>query len=79
MLTGQRADVRQVHLHRVSHPGAEREGDRRRDRRHEGVEARLPEQVEVALDQRPGLLGLEIERVVVAGRQRVRAEHDPDA
>ena len=37
----------------------------------------LPEQVEVALDQRPDLLGLEVERVVVAGRQRVRAEHDP--
>ena len=33
--------------------------------------------VEVALDQRPDLLRLEVERVVVAGRQRVRAEHDP--
>ena len=37
----------------------------------------LPQPVEVALDQRPDLLGLEVERVVVARRQRVRAEHDP--
>ena len=33
--------------------------------------------VEVALDERPDLLGLEVERVVVARRERVRAEHDP--
>ena len=49
-------------------------GRRRRD---EGVEALLPQPVEVALDQRADLLRLEVERVVVAGRQRVGAEHDP--
>ena len=48
-----------------------------RGRRDERVEALLPQAVEVALDQRPDLLGLEVERVVVARRQRVRAEHDP--
>ena len=62
---------------RVVHPGAERERDRRRGGRDEQVEAGLPQVVEVALDQRPDLLRLEVERVVVAGRQRVRAEHDP--
>ncbi len=36
-----------------------------------------PDRVEVGLDERPHLLGLEVVGVVVAGREGVRAEHDP--
>ena len=55
----------------------EPEGDGRRGRRDQRIEALRPERVEVALDQRPDLLGLEVVGVVVAGRQRVGPEHDP--
>ena len=73
----QRAGVRQVHRDRVGQPVAEPERDRRRGRRDEGIEALRPQRVEVALDQRPDLLRLEVVGVVVAGRQGVRPEHDP--
>ncbi len=73
----QRAGIGQVHLHRVVHLRAERPGSLRRCRGDQGVVPRLPKQVEVALDERPDLLGLHVERVVVAGGQCVRAEHDP--
>ena len=36
-----------------------------------------PERVEIALDEGPDLLGLEVVGVVVAGRERVGPEHDP--
>src|SRR5262249_23921095 len=73
---GDRQYVREVHGERVLGPRAERERDRWRGRRREQVEA-LEQLVVLALDQRPHLLRLAVERLVVAGRQRVRAEHDP--
>ena len=72
---GDREHVGQVHRERIvgSLPDAERRGRRRR--RHQDVEAgeRL---LVVADDQRADLLGLAVVRLVVAGGQRVRAEHD---
>ena len=50
---------------------------RRARRGDDRVEARRPDRVEVALDQRADLLGLQVVGVVVAGRERVGAEHDP--
>ena len=55
-------------------PMPERRGGRRR--RHQHVEVRERSLV-VADDERPDLLRLPVIGVVVAGRQRVRAEHDP--
>ena len=73
----QRAGVREVHRDRVGQPVAEPEGDRRRGRRDQRIEALRPERVEIRLDQRPDLLRLQVVGVVVAGRQGVRPEHDP--
>src|SRR2546426_691927 len=61
----------------VGHLRPEPEGHRRRRRRDQRVETLLEERVEVALDQGSDLLRLDVERVVVAGRQGVRPEHDP--
>ena len=59
----------------ILEPRAELEGDRRAGRRDERVDL-LEGLVEVALDQRADLLRLQVVGVVVAGRERVRAEHD---
>ena len=67
---------RQVHRQRVGGLRAELERGRRRRRREQHVE-RLVGAVEVADDQRADPLRLAVVRVVVAGRERVRAEHDP--
>ena len=71
-----REDVRQVHLERVVEPFAQRErrGRRRRQRDHVHPFERA---VEVPPDQRAALLRPQVERVVVAGAERVGAEHDP--
>ena len=74
---GQRAGIRQVHRDRVGQSVTEAEGDRRRGRRDQRIEALRPQRVEVGLDQRPDLLRLQVVGVVVARRQGVRPEHDP--
>ena len=69
---GNRQQVGGVHRERVVGALADRERDRRRRRRHDQVEA-LEDGGVLADDHRPHLLRLAVERVVVAGRERVRA------
>src|SRR5207247_1239085 len=57
-------------------PSAELEGDGRRGRADEDVELLERGGMLVAND-RANLLSLAVERLVVAGRERVGAEHDP--
>ena len=71
-----RAQVGQVHGHRVVGPLPDRERGRRGGRRDQHVDL-LERRVEVPADQRAHLLRLAVVGVVVAARQRVRAEHDP--
>src|SRR5664279_4336487 len=73
----QRAGVGEVHRHRVLQLRTERPGDRRAGRGDQGVDPGSECRVEVGLDERPDLLGLQVERGVVARRERIRAEHDP--
>ena len=73
---GDREDVVQVHRHRVVGLLADLERGRRRRRRDEHVEA-LEGALVVADHERAHLLRLAVVRLVVAGRQRVGAEHDP--
>ena len=72
---GDRAHVGEVHRQRVGRLGAELERDRGRRGRQQHVEL-LVRAREVADDERAHPLRLAVVRVVVAGRQRVRAEHD---
>ncbi len=71
----QRAQVEQIHRQRVVDLLPQRECRRRGRRRHQHVH-RLVRVVEVARDQGAHLLRLVVIRVVVAGRQRVGANHD---
>ena len=71
----QRAQVVDVHRHRVGDALADPERDERRGRRDQHV-GLLERGGEVARDQRAHLLRLAVVGVVVAGRQRVRADHD---
>ena len=73
---GDREDVVQVHRQRVVGLLADLERGRRRRRRDEHVEA-LEGALVVADHEGAHLLRLAVVRVVVAGRQRVGAEHDP--
>ena len=68
-------EVGLVHRDRVVGSLADREGDGRRRRRDQDVDLRV-RRLEVAPDQRAHLLRLSVVGVVVAGRQRVGAEHD---
>ena len=70
-----RQQVVQVHRERVGDLRAELERDRRARRRDDHVEP-LEQLVVLALDHRAHLLRLPVVRVVVAGRERVRADHD---
>ena len=71
-----RAQVGQVHRHRVVGPLADVERGGRRRRRDEDVHL-AERRVEVPDDQRPHLLRLAVVGVVVAAGQGVGAEHDP--
>ena len=69
-----RANVDQVHLHRVLRLFAQGKGHYRRGRSDQNVNL-LEHPVEVLPDQGPGLLRLYIIRVVVASRQSVGPQH----
>ena len=70
-----REHVARVHGERVRGLVAYGEGDRRRGRGRDHVNAR--ERLAVLADEeRSHLLRLPVERVVVPGRERVRADHD---
>ena len=71
-----RQDVGEVHRERVGRPGAERERDGGARRRDEDVEP-LEGRVVLAADDRAHLLRRAVVGVVVARRERVRADHDP--
>ena len=71
----QRAQVEQVHRQRVVDLLPQRERGRRRRGRYQHVHG-LIRRVEVARDQRAHLLRLVVVGVVVAGRQRIGANHD---
>ena len=71
-----RREVVEVHRQRVVHLVAHRERRRRRRGRDQHVDL-LERRGEVAGDQRAHLLRLAVVGVVVARRQRVRAEDDP--
>ena len=73
---GHGEDVGQVHLQRVAGLLAEAEGRAGRRRRGDSV-AGLERGLEVAPDERAHLLGAEVVGVVVARRERERAEDDP--
>ena len=73
---GDGAHVVHVHRHGVVHLGPEVEGRRRRGGAEQHVD-RLVGPVEGPHHQRPHPLGLRVVRVVVAGGQRVGAEHHP--
>src|SRR5207244_3343716 len=67
----------EVHRERVVHFLADLERDGRRGRRHDRVDL-LEDPIELLLDQRADLLRLHVVRIVVTGRERVRAEdHAP--
>src|ERR1700751_5353040 len=73
--TGNRVDVGQIHLQRVSRPFAEAKRRRRRSRRDNGIHL-LKRIRKIASDQRANFLRAEIVGVVVASGQNVSAEHD---
>ena len=70
-------DVAQVHLHRVVAFRAELERGARRGRSHDHVAA-LERRGEVARDQAPDLLRLQVISVVIAVREHVGADEDPE-
>ena len=70
------ANVDQVHLHRVVNLFTQAKGHDRRRGGDQGVHL-LKHPVEVAADQGPGLLGLQVIGIVIPGGQGVGAEHDP--
>ena len=71
-----REEVGGVHRERILRLLAQLEGDRRRGRADDQVEA-LEQRRVLAGDDRAHLLRLAVEGVVVAGRERVGADHDP--
>ena len=75
-IAGDCKDIGQVHRHRIVHLLAQLERRKRRDRRdhhvHFGERLR-----EIARDQGPHLLRLDIIRVVVARAQHVGSQHNP--
>ena len=76
MLTGSVQASDEVHRDGVVQAGAEAEGDASGSSARRARRAGRQTPVEVGLDERPDLLGLQVVGVVVAGRERVRAEHD---
>src|SRR5262245_37955226 len=71
-----RQQVARVHRERIGRLVADRERNRRRRRGDDGVEA-LESFAMLTDEQRANPLRLPVERVVIAGGERVRAEHDP--
>src|SRR5260370_32705309 len=75
-VTGQGKNVHEIHRQGMVELLAQLEGGDRRSGRENRVDV-LECLEEILPNQRPDLLSLEVVRVIVAGRERVGAEHDP--
>ena len=75
---GDGEDIVEIHLHRVGVHFliGDAEGCRRGCRRQDGVDTLSEGILEILLDQRAHLLGLEVVGIVIACRQHIGADHD---